>query len=129
MQIKQKHLRPDPNDNLGSVRSRGRERETIKTPRWKMPSAERSQSLLRTSPVEGREGGREVAIAAAAAAAAAGTDEDARLGSSGADPGDARSSRKMRTTRAAAWEELRDPPLLSAQVNSPAQQDSGRKGG
>lgn len=87
-----------------------------------MPSSERSQSLLRTSPVEGRE-------VVAAAAAAAGTGEDAGLGSSGADPGDARSSRKMRTTRAAAWEELRDPPLLSAKVVSPAQQDSGRKGG
>lgn len=70
--------------------------------------------------------GREV-VAATAAAAAAGTGEDAGLGSSGADPGDARSSRKMRTTRAATWEELRDPPLLS--VVSPAQQDSGRKGG
>lgn len=69
-----------------------------------MPSSERSQSLLRTSPV----GRREVA------AAAAGTDEDAGLGSREADPGDARSGRKMRTTRAAAWEELRDPPLLSA---------------
>lgn len=70
-----------------------------------MPSSERSQSLLRTSPV----GRREVAVAAAA-----GTDEDAGLGSREADPGDARSSRKMRTTRAAAWEELRGPPLLLA---------------
>lgn len=85
----------------------------------------RAQPVAPAHIASGREGGREVA----AAATAAGTDEDAGLGSSGADSGDARSSCKMRTARAAAWEELRDPPLLSAQVVSPAQQDSGRKGG
>lgn len=82
----------------------------MKTPRRKMPCSERSPSLLRTSPVGGKERGRERGregrkeVAAAAAAA-----EDQRSWS-----GDARSSRRMRIARAAAWEELRDPPLLSA---------------